>query len=159
MTASNRSHDQAVLRTDEWERALKLGLAKLRKTRGWTQADLAQRSGLHRRTIWRLEQPEVRNIHPNRQTVMALARAFGYVHLSDLWTVLQEVVATDPGTPLVVGERVRRMVLAFLDCSPRQQQVFEGMITACAALQRRDASSEEQQLLQWLIAELQPKHR
>ena len=157
MTASNRAHGQMVARPDEWERVLKLGLARLRKTRGWTQVDLAQRSGLHRRTIWRLEQPSADTIHPSRQTIMALARAFGYVHLSDLWTVLQEVVATDPGAPLVVGARVRKMVLAFLDCSPRQQQLFEGMITACAAMEQGDASREEQQLLQWLIAALQPK--
>jgi transcriptional regulator with XRE-family HTH domain len=158
MTEVNSSRGQGAAQLSEWERVLNLGLAKLRKARGWTQVDLAQRSGLHRRTIYRLEQQAVGTIHPSLQTIIALARAFGYVHLSDLWTVLQEVVATDPGVPLVVGERVRKMILAFLDCSPRQQQLFEGMITACAALQQRDASWEEQQLLQWLFTELQPKH-
>ncbi len=158
MMASNPSRRQTVERTDDWERVLKLGLTRLRKTRGWTQLDLAQRSGLHRRTIWRLEQSGVRTNHPNRQTITALARAFGYVHLSDLWTVLQEAPATDSDAPLVVGERVRQMVLAFLDCSPRQQQVFEGMILACAALQRTENSAEERELLEWLIAELRPQH-
>ncbi len=77
-------------RTEGWDRVLKRGLAPLRRTRGWTQHDLAQRSGLHRRTISRLEQPDGSTTHPNRQTITALARAFGYVRVSDLWIELQD---------------------------------------------------------------------
>ncbi len=157
MTVGKHHPGQATARTDDWERVLKLGLAKLRGTRGWTQDDLAERSGLHRRTIIRLEQPEAPHSHPNRETITALARAFGYVRLSDLWIVLQEAAAATPDAPLVVGERVRQMVLAFLDCSPRQQQVFEGMILACAALQRSEDAVEEHQLLEWVLAELRPQ--
>ena len=103
---------------DEWERVLTLGLGPLRKLRGWSQAELARRSGLHRRTIWLLEQPGLDKPRPSGQTLKALARAFGYVHLSALWTALQGTILTDPGAPLVVGERIRRMVLAFMGYFP-----------------------------------------
>ena len=126
----------------EWERVLTLGLASLRKLRGWSQGELARRSGLHRRTIWMLEQPGAEKPRPGAQTLKALARAFGYVHLSDLWAAVQGVVAHDPGTPLMVGERVRRMVQALFDCTPQQQQLIEGVVLAWAAQQQAEALGE-----------------
>ena len=87
----------------EWERALVVGLPPLRAARGWSQSLLARRSGLHRRTISRLERPEPNTSRPNPQTLTALARAFGYVHLSDLWTALQGSRALDMGAPLIVA--------------------------------------------------------
>ena len=130
---------ETLLQPGEWERVLTLGLAPLRKLRGWSQAELARRSGLHRRTIWLLEQPDVDKPRPGAQTLKALARAFGYVHLSDLWSAVQGTILTDPGTPLVVGERLRRMVLAFMDCTPEQQQFAESIILGWSARQQAEA--------------------
>ena len=70
------------------------------------------------------------------------ARAFGYVHLSDLWAALQGVVANDPGTPLMVGEQIRRLVQALFDCTPQQQQFIEGLILSWAAQQQAEALGE-----------------
>ena len=136
----------AALRTTaqlgEWERVLTPGLAALRKAQGWTQAELARRSGLNRRTIGRLEQPGSDQHQPTQQTITALTRAFGYVRPSELWQALQGATATDPGTPLVVGERVRRMVEALFDCTSQQQQFIEGITLCWAALQQADALGE-----------------
>ncbi len=129
-------------RPGEWARVLTLGLPSLRKLRGWSQGELARRSGLHRRTIWMIEQPIAEKPQPGAQTLKALARAFGYVHLSDLWAALQGVVASDPGTPLMVGERVRRVVQALFDCTPQQQQLIEGLVLAWAAQQQAEALGE-----------------
>ena len=142
----------AALQPGEWERVLVLGLATLRKARGWRQHDLARRSGLHRRTIMRLEGAVADRMQPTQQTITALARAFGYVHLSDLWTALQATNAGDPGTPLVVGERIRRMVLAFLDCTPQQQQCVEGVILWWAARQQAEALGQAHLLDMTLIS-------
>lgn len=126
----------------EWERVLLVGLPALRQARGWSQTALARRSGLHRRTIWLLEHPEPDTSRmkpqPSQQTLKALARAFGYVHLSDLWTALQGGAAQDVGAPLVMGERLRRMVLAFMECTPYQQQFIESMIHLWAVRQQAE---------------------
>ena len=131
-----------ALHPGEWARVLRVGLAALRRTRGWTQADLARHSGLHRRTIMRLEGAAAAHAQPTHQTLTALARAFGYIYLSDLWTALQGTGQPDPGTPLVVGERIRRMVLALLDCTPQQQQLIESIILGWAARQHAAALGE-----------------
>ena len=123
----------------EWARVLTAGLAFLRKGRGWSQADLARRSGLHRRTIWLLEQPVGAKPQPTTQTLQALARAFGHVQVSDFWTAVQSAVPSDPGTPLVVGARLRQMVQAFMECTPEQQQLIEGIILCWSAAQRAEA--------------------
>lgn len=116
----------------EWERALVVGLAALRQARGWSQSALARRSGLHRRTVWLLEHPgpdaHRAKPQPSQQTLEALARAFGYVQLADLWSALQGSSAIDVAMPLVVGERLRRMVLAFMECTQHQQQFIESVI-------------------------------
>ncbi len=125
-----------------WQPLLRSGLPALRKTRGWSQADLAQRSGLNRRTIMRVEGVIAAASTPGKQTLNALARAFGYVYLSDLWMALQGVGRTDPATPLLVGERIRRLVLALMDCTPEQQQLIEGLILCCAARQHAEALGE-----------------
>ena len=127
---------------EEWERVLEVGLATLRQARGWSQTALARRSGLHRRTIWLLEHPEP-NTHrtkprPGQQTIKALARAFGYVHLSDLWVALQGSAALDVGTPLLVGERLRHMILAYMECTLHQQQFIESLIHLWAVRQRAE---------------------
>ncbi len=130
---------ETPLRPTEWERVLGLGLAPLRAARGWTQTELARRSGLNRRTILRIERQEYAGRQATLPTLEALARAFGYVHVSDLWTALQAVAVTDPGTPLIVGERLRQMVLAWMDCTPEQQTLLEGVILIWAARQRATA--------------------
>lgn len=130
--ALNPAPDTA-LRPGEWMRVLTLGLPPLRMQRGWSKAELARRSGLNRRTVLRLEQPGDERTAPTRQTLQALARAFGYVQLSDFWSALQGAVATDPGTPLVVGERIRRLVLGFMDLTPQQQQLVESIILGWSA--------------------------
>ena len=131
-----------ALRPGEWTRVLALGLPPLRLQRGWSKAELARRSGLHRRTVLRLEQPGAGLPAPTQQTIKALSRAFGYVQLSDFWTALQGAVATDPGTPLVVGAGVRRMVLAFMDLTPPQQRFLEGITLCWSALQQAEALGE-----------------
>ena len=123
----------------EWRPLLRTGLPALRKARAWSQADLAQRSGLNRRTIMRLEGAEAPSRHPGKQTLSAVARAFGYIHLADLWMALQSAGKADHATPLLVGERIRRLVLALMDCTPEQQQLIEGLILCWAASQRADA--------------------
>jgi transcriptional regulator with XRE-family HTH domain len=123
----------------EWARVVRAGLPGLRTLRGWSQAELARRSGLHRRTVWRLEQVGDGCLEPTRQTVTALARAFGYVQLSAFWTALQGAVATDPGTPLVVGARMRQLVEAFMDLTPQQQRFLEGIILCWSARQQAEA--------------------
>ncbi len=129
-------------RPGEWTRVVALGLPSLRLQRGWSKAELARRSGLHRRTVLRLEQPGTGLSAPTQQTINALARAFGYVQLSDFWTTLQGAVATDPSTPLVVGAGVRRMVLAFMDLTPPQQRFLEGITLCWSALQQAEALGE-----------------
>ncbi len=124
----------------EWQALLRSGLPPLREARGWTQRDLAQRSGLHRRTIMRIEGVEMGQSQPGTQTLNALARAFGYVYLGDLWMALHGAGSADPRTPLIVGERLRRIVLAIVDCSPEQQQVIEGIALCWAAIKRAEAS-------------------
>jgi len=136
--AANPAPDTA-LRPGEWTRVLTLGLPPLRLQRGWSKAELARRSGLNRRTVLRLEQPEDDHTAPTRQTLQALARAFGHVQLSEFWSALQDAVASDPGTPLVVGERIRRLVLAFMELTPQQQQVVESIILGWSA--RRQAAA------------------
>ena len=126
----------------EWQSLLRSGLPPLREARGWTQRDLAQRSGLHRRTIMRIEGAELGQGQPGTQTLNALARAFGYVYLGDLWMALQGAGSADGGAPLIVGERLRRIVLAIVDCSPEQQQLLEGIALCWAALRRAEASGE-----------------
>ena len=126
----------------EWQALLRSGLQPLREARGWTQRDLAQRSGLHRRTIMRIEGAETGQSQPGAQTLDALARAFGYVHLHDLWMALQGADRADGGAPLIVGERMRRIVLAIVDCSPEQQQFIEGIALCWAAIKRAEASGE-----------------
>ncbi len=126
----------------EWQALLRSGLPPLREARGWTQRDLAQRSGLHRRTIMRIEGSDTGQSHPGAQTLDALARAFGYVHLHDLWIALQGAGSADGGAPLIVGARMRRIVLAIVDCSPEQQQLIEGIALCWAALRRAEASGE-----------------
>ncbi len=130
----------------EWQALLRSGLPPLRTARGWTQRDLAQRSGLHRRTIMRIEGAEIGLGHPGAQTLNALARAFGYVHLGDLWLALQDAGSTDSGAPLIVGERLRRIVLAIVDCSPEQQQLIEGIALCWAAVKRAEALGEAHRL-------------
>jgi transcriptional regulator with XRE-family HTH domain len=139
--AGRTVHD-STLGPDEWTRVLMLGLPPLRKLRGLSQAELARRSGVHRRTIWLLEQLVADKPQPSAQTLLSLARAFGYVYVSDLWIALQSVIATDPGTPLVVSERVRRMVLALFDCTPQQHQFIEGITLCWAAQQQAQALGE-----------------
>lgn len=158
MTDQNetRGHGRAVqhigalpppdLTIAEWQALLRSGLPSLREARGWTQRDLAQRSGLHRRTIMRIEGAETGQSHPGAQTLDALARAFGYVHLHDLWIALQGAGSTDGGAPLIVGERMRRIVLAIVDCSPEQQQLIEGIALCWSALARAEASGQAQTL-------------
>ena len=141
-TSGNQAPNDILVQPSEWERVLTQGLGALRKARGWTQNDLARRSGLHRRTIWLLEHPNTEKPQPSQQTIKALARAFGYIHMSDLWSALQTTMAIDTETPLIVGERVRRMVLAFLDCTPQQQQCIEGLILWWSA--RRQAEALDQ---------------
>ena len=126
----------------EWQALLRSGLPPLREARGWTQRDLAQRSGLHRRTIMRIEGAEIGQRQPGTQTLNALARAFGYVHLADLWMALQGAGSADGGAPLIVGERMRRIVLAIVDCSPEQQQFIEGIALCWAAVARAEALGE-----------------
>ena len=130
----------------EWQALLQSGLPPLRETRGWTQRDLAQRSGLHRRTIMRIEGAESGQSHPGAQTLNALVRAFGYVHLHDLWVALQGAGSADGGAPLIVGERMRRIVLAIVDCSPEQQQFIEGIALCWSALERAEALGQAQAL-------------
>jgi transcriptional regulator with XRE-family HTH domain len=132
----------ATLRPSDWERVLAAGLAPLRQARGWTQEDLAHRSGLHRRTIMRIEGQATKRTHASRQTIDALAHAFGYGRRSDLWTALESVTRSGAGTPLVVGERVHRLILAFFDCTPQQQQVMESIILAWSARQQAHALGE-----------------
>jgi transcriptional regulator with XRE-family HTH domain len=145
MAALSSSAEQVALHIDdrmlpgEWERVLELGLPPLRQRRHWSQNDLARRSGLSRRTIWQLEQPAANKPRPSPQTLISLARSFGYVHLSDLWSGLQGAIFVDPGTPLIVGERVRRMVLAFMDCTPQEQQLVESTILAWSARHQAEA--------------------
>ncbi len=134
--------DGSAAGPSEWERALEVGLPTLRAARGWSQSVLARRSGLHRRTISRLEHPEPHTSGPSPQTLTALARAFGYVHLSHLWTALQGSAALDVGAPLVVGERLRRMVLAYMDCTAYQQQFIESLIYLWAVRQQAEAVGE-----------------
>ena len=126
----------------EWQALLRSGLSPLREARGWTQHDLAQRSGLHRRTIMRIETTEMGQRQPGTQTLNALTRAFGYVHLGDLWMALQGAGSANGGAPLIVGERLRRIVLAIVDCAPEQQQLIEGIALCWAALRRAEASGE-----------------
>ena len=132
-----------VLPPGEWERAITAGLSRLRKRRGWSQRELARRSGLHQRTIWLLEQTDGAKPRPSQPTLTALARAFGYLHLSDFWGALQGPVVADPGTPLVVGVRMREMVQAFMDLTPRQQRLLEGVILIWSARQQAAALGEE----------------
>ena len=158
MTDQNetRGHGRAVqhigalpppdLTIAEWQALLRSGLPSLREARGWTQRDLAQRSGLHRRTIMRIETTEMGQRQPGTQTLNALTRAFGYVHLGDLWMALHGAGSADPRTPLIVGERLRRIVLAIVDCSPEQQQLIEGLALCWAAIKRAEASGVEQLL-------------
>lgn len=138
--------DGAAGGAGEWERVLVVGLPALREARGWSQSALARRSGLHRRTIWLLEHPEPGTLRvkprPSQQTIKALARAFGYVHLSDLWNALQGSAALDVGAPLVMGERLRRMVLAYMECTPHQQQFIESMIHLWAVRQRAETMGQ-----------------
>lgn len=130
----------------EWQALLGSGLPPLREARGWTQRDLAQRSGLHRRTIMRIEGAESGQRQPAAQTLDALACAFSYVNLHDLWMALQGAASADGGAPLIVGERMRRIVLAIVDCSPEQQQLIEGIVLCWAALERAEASGQAQAL-------------
>ena len=61
--AVGRGHDptRAIpFSSAEWERVLAVGLAPLREGYGWSQHELAARSGLHRTTIGRLEHPATR---------------------------------------------------------------------------------------------------
>lgn len=125
-----------ALRPGEWNRVLTLGLPPLRVQRGWSKAELARRSGLNRRTLLRLEQPGDERAAPSQQSLQALTRAFGYVRLSDFWSALQGAVAADPGTPLVVGERVRRLVLAYIELTPQQQQLIESIVLGWSARQQ-----------------------
>ncbi len=101
-----------------WERVLVVGLPALRQAYGWSQEELARRSGLHRRTIMRIEGNEPNRPQASMQTIEALAHAFGYVQVRDLWVAVQTVVATDPETPLIVGARLRRVVQALMECTP-----------------------------------------
>ena len=133
---------EPMFRPGEWERVLAVGLAPLRAARGWSQADLAARSGLNRRTILRIERRDTRR-QVTRATIEALGRAFGYVHRGDLWLALQGGVVTDPGTPLVVGERVRVMVQAFMDLMPQQQRFIEGIILQWSAREQARAVGAE----------------
>ncbi len=132
-----------VLPPGEWERALTAGLRRMRKPRGWSQRELARRSGLSQRTIWLLEQTDGAKPRPSQPTLTALARAFGYLHLSDFWGALQGPVVADPGTPLVVGVRMRAMVQAFMDLTPRQQRLLEGIILIWSARRQAAALGEE----------------
>lgn len=133
---------EQALRPGEWERVLAVGLAPLREARAWSQADLAARSGLHPRTIMRIERRDAHQRRVALATIEALARAFGYVHRSDLWIALQAGSVDDPGTPLVVGERLRVMVQAFMDLTPRQQRFIEGVILIWSARQQAAALRE-----------------
>ena len=130
----------------EWQSLLRSGLQPLREARGWTQRDLAQRSGLHRRTIMRIEGAEIGQGHPGTQTLNALARAFGYVYLGDLWMALQGAGSADGDAPLIVGDRMRRIVLAIVDCSPAQQQFIEGIALCWAAVKRAERLGEAHRL-------------
>ncbi len=131
-----------ALQPGEWARVLQVGLAALRTLRGWSKAELARRSGVNRRTILRLEAPGPGCGEPTRQTITALARAFGYVQLSAFWAAVQGAVATDPGTPLVVGARMRQLVEAFMDLTPQQQRFLEGLILCWSARLQADALGE-----------------
>ena len=124
----------------EWERVLRVGLPALRQVRGWSQSALARRSGLHRRTIWLLEHADTLQVkpRPSQQTIKALARAFGYVELGDLWMALQGNAVLDAGAPLVVGERLRCMVMAYMECTPHQQQFIESLIHLWAVRQQAE---------------------
>ena len=143
---SSEGPGEQALRPGEWERVFAVGLAPLREARGWSQADLAARSGLHRRTIMRIERRDEHQRQVSLQTIEALARAFGYVHRGDLWIALQAGAVRDPGTPLVVGERLREMVQAFMDLTPRQQRLLEGVILIWSARQQAAALGEEASL-------------
>jgi hypothetical protein len=81
------------------------------------------------------------------------------VQLSDFWAALQGTVATDPGTPLVVGARLRRMVQAFMDCTPDQQQIIEGIILLWSAYQRADARGQAHALDLDVVLRREPNRR
>jgi transcriptional regulator with XRE-family HTH domain len=51
-------------------------IARLRRERGWTQETLAERSGVARPTIARLEIARGRSRQPSLPTLVRLARAF-----------------------------------------------------------------------------------
>lgn len=51
-------------------------IRRLRKAKGWSQTDLAERSGLARATIARLELARGRERLPSFSTLEGLARAF-----------------------------------------------------------------------------------
>ncbi len=133
---------EQTFRPGEWEQVLAEGLSPLREARGWSQADLAARSGLHRRTILRIERRDHQR-QVSLPTIEALARAFGYIHRGDLWLALQSETATSSRTPLMVGERVRVMMEAFMDLTPQQQRLIEGVILIWSAREQARALGAE----------------
>jgi putative transcriptional regulator len=62
-------------------------LRELRGRRGWTQEDLAERLGIDRRQVVRLE---TRRVPVTLEVVEALARAFGELSLSFMWSVIDD---------------------------------------------------------------------
>jgi len=123
---------------DGWVQLLRGGLPHLRATQGWTQQDLAARSGLHRETIGRLERLAPTANRPSDATLTALASAFGYVQLSDLWTALHATVsALEPvHSPLRLTTDVQDLIHAYLDCTAEQQQYLRGVAYIYAARRR-----------------------
>lgn len=51
-------------------------LKELRLQRGWTQLEVAKRSGLDRGYVSYLEQPKSKDTHPSAEALLSLARAF-----------------------------------------------------------------------------------
>jgi putative transcriptional regulator len=80
------------LRRDYHRKAVADRLRELRGRRGWTQEDLADRLGIDRRQVVRLE---TRRVPVTLEVVEALARAFGELSLTFMWSVMDDENLTD----------------------------------------------------------------
>lgn len=85
-------------------------LRELRKDRGWTQLEVATRSGLDRTYISYLEQPSSKDTHPSAEALLSLARTFN-VKPEELYEAAGYIkgfrISPRPETPEEILDKLR----------------------------------------------------
>lgn len=122
--------------TDAYTAAMTLGerVRALRNERGWTQAELARRSGLNNQTVHRIEHGVMNS---GWQSRLKLARAFGI-----------PVAALDPQykgeqQPEESADGTRRVSSSIALASLTEQQILDGIAAFVRELERRQGRHPE----------------